>query len=57
MHPKFIKETAKCISIPITAIFNKSMDSMKIPEMWKLANITPLHKKKVQNTKSQTIVR
>lgn len=45
MHPKFIKETAKCISIPITTIFNKSMDSMKIPEMWKLANVTPLHKK------------
>ena len=45
MHPKFQKETAKNIAEPLTKIFQKSIETRKIPNTWKLANVTPLHKK------------
>ena len=45
MHPKFLKETAKNIAEPLTKIFQKSIETRKIPNTWKLANVTPLHKK------------
>ena len=45
MHPKFLKETAKNIAEPLTKIFQKSIEARKIPNTWKLANVTPLHKK------------
>ena len=45
IHPKFIKETAKNLAKPITEIFSKSMDEGTLPNDWKKANVTPLHKK------------
>ena len=45
MHPKFLHETAKEISVPLAKIFNTSLANMKLPESWKKANVTPLHKK------------
>jgi hypothetical protein len=45
MHPKFLKETAKNIAEPLTKIFQKSIETRKIPNTWKLANVIPLHKK------------
>ena len=45
MHPKFLKETAKKIAEPLTKIFQKSIEPRKIPNTWKLANVTPIHKK------------
>jgi hypothetical protein len=45
MHPKFLKETAKNIAEPLTKIFQKSIETRKIPNTWKLANVTPLHNK------------
>jgi hypothetical protein len=38
MHPKFLKETAKNIAEPLTKIFQKSIETRKIPNTWKLAN-------------------
>jgi hypothetical protein len=43
MHPKFLKETAKNIAEPLTKIFQKSIETRKMPNTWKLANVTPLH--------------
>jgi hypothetical protein len=45
IHPKFLKETAKNIAVPLENFFNTSMETMSIPNSWMLANITPLHKK------------
>ena len=44
-HPKFLKETAKSLSKPISTLFTKSFDEMEIAKIWKNANVTPLHKK------------
>jgi hypothetical protein len=33
------------ISKPVTKIFNKSMEEKKLLKIWKIANITPIHKK------------
>ena len=45
MHPQFLHETAKNIPIPLVKLFNISMKTMKLPESWREANVTPLHKK------------
>jgi hypothetical protein len=45
MHPKFLNETSKSISTPLAHIFDISMQTGKLPENWKKANVTPLHKK------------
>jgi hypothetical protein len=45
MHPQFLHETPKNISIPLAKMFNISMETMKLPESWKEATVTPLHKK------------
>ena len=45
MHPKFLKETANKIAEPLTRIFQKSIETRKTPNIWKLANVTPLYKK------------
>jgi hypothetical protein len=45
IHPKLIKEMVVSISKPVTKIFNKSMEEKKLPKIWKIANITPIHKK------------
>ena len=45
IHPKFIKETAKYLAKPVNIIFRKSMEQGKLPDVWKQANVTPIHKK------------
>ena len=49
MHPKFLNETSKSISTPLAHIFNISMQTGKLPDNWKKANVTPLHKKGPKN--------
>ena len=44
-HPKLLLETVNEVKKPLTDIFNKSLQEGKIPDPWKIANITPLHKK------------
>ena len=43
-HPCFLQETAETIALPVTRLFNKSISERKIPEEWKLANVTCIHK-------------
>lgn len=45
IHPKLIKETVTSITKPVTKIYTKSMEESKLPQIWKVANITPIHKK------------
>ena len=39
-----LKETAAEISIPLSIIFSKSLQSGHLPECWKIANVVPIHK-------------
>lgn len=45
IHPKVLKESAEILNAPLTKIFRKSLQQGEIPCDWKLANITPIHKK------------
>lgn len=44
-HPKVLSEIASSISLPLSIIYNKSLDKGDMPQDWKDANITPIHKK------------
>ena len=43
--PRILKETKHQIWKPLSIIFEKSLNSGKVPRDWKLANITPIEKK------------
>ena len=45
MHPLFLRETAQKIAEPLTLIFQRSVKDGIVPDDWKRANITPIHKK------------
>jgi len=40
-----LKETAKELCIPLCVLFTKSLQSASVPEVWKQAFVTPIHKK------------
>ena len=40
-----LKEAAQELSIPLSIIFNKSLQSPSVPEIWKQAFVSPIHKK------------
>ncbi|CAF1076370.1 unnamed protein product, partial [Brachionus calyciflorus] len=44
MNPYFLKFCSKSIALPLSIIFNNSLLNGEVPELWKLANVTPLHK-------------
>ena len=37
------------ISVPLSILFNKSLNSGTLPSDWKCANVTPIHKKGARN--------
>ena len=45
VHPIILKNCADAISRPLKVIFEKSLVEGKIPELWRLANVTPIFKK------------
>ena len=45
INPKVLIELADELSEPLTIIFNLSLNSGVIPEVWKSANVTPIYKK------------
>ena len=57
MHPNYLHETAKNISIALATNFNISMETMKLTESWKEANVTPLQKKGPNNLVIITVTR
>ena len=40
------------ISVPLSIIFQRCVDSGKFPDSWKLANVQPIHKKNDRQIKS-----
>jgi hypothetical protein len=44
-----LQELAEELSVPLTRIFNKSLHEGIVPQDWKTANVTPIHKKE-ENT-------
>ena len=44
MHPKLLKIASEIIAKPLTAIFNKSLNSSDIPIELMTSKITPIHK-------------
>ena len=44
MPAKFLKKTKENISKPLAMLLRKSLDEGKIPEIYKLAYVTPIHK-------------
>ena len=45
VHPRTLKEIAAIICKPMAMIFQRSLDSGKLPHDWKLSNITAIYKK------------
>ena len=45
LHPRLLKELSEVLSYPLSLIFNKSVETGKVPCEWKYANITALYKK------------
>jgi hypothetical protein len=50
MHPRVLKELAPVISTPLSIVFNKSLEAGQLPQIWKEATVTPLHKKGSKKT-------
>ena len=44
IHPRVLKELASVICIPLAIIFKTSIRSGTLPDEWKLANVTAIHK-------------
>jgi hypothetical protein len=45
IHPKALKETAAILVKPLTKIYNASLQSGIVPDLWKLGNIIAFFKK------------
>ena len=43
---RMIKICSESITLPLNMIFQESLEKEKFPEMWKKANVVPVHKKK-----------
>eukprot|EP00061_Rhincodon_typus_P004063 g21657.t1 len=48
LHPGVLKEIAEEIVETFVVIFQESLESGRVPEDWKIANVTPLFKKGVR---------
>ena len=44
LHPKLIKECSHQLLIPLKESFSKSLTESKLPDIWKRANVTTIHK-------------
>ncbi len=42
---RVLKECADSLAIPLTDLFNKSMDEGVFPKLWKMSNVSPVYKK------------
>ena len=45
ISPRLLKEAKNELVKPLTIIFNKTLQAGKVPQEWKLANVTPIFKK------------
>ena len=49
IHPKLLIECADNLAKPLYYLFRDSLDSGSIPDIWKLAYVTPIYKKGVKS--------
>jgi len=49
VYPRFLKECAGELSVPLAIIYEKSLNECKVPDDWKSTNITPIYKKGPKN--------
>ena len=45
ISPRFLQSNAEALAPALAAIFNKSLQEGTVPDDWKCANVTPIHKK------------
>jgi hypothetical protein len=45
IHPRILKECARELSQPLVELFNLSLTTAQMPDLWKKAKVTALHKK------------
>ena len=45
IQPKVLKRCCYTLSLPLSMLFNKSLCESRLHQIWKDANITPIHKK------------
>ncbi|KFP05358.1 hypothetical protein N300_10872, partial [Calypte anna] len=45
IHPRVMRELAEELAKPLSIIYQQSWLTGDIPDDWKLANVTPIHKK------------
>ena len=49
IHNKLIVKCVDIISEPLAALFNRSLTESRFPNIWKIAHVTPIHKKGDKN--------
>ena len=45
LHPRYFKELADCINIPLCILFNFSLSNGVLPQAWKKARVSAIYKK------------
>ena len=50
IHPRVLFETAESITLPLTQLFQESLQSSVLPSDWKLGDIVPIFKKGCKQT-------
>ena len=51
IHPRILKETSDILAFPLHLIFRSSLQHGMIPNEWKIAHVTPVHKKGSKHSK------
>jgi len=45
IHPRVLRELAEVIAEPLSIIYQCSLLTGEVPEVWRLANVNPIYKK------------
>ena len=45
IQPQMLKELSSSISLHLAILYQKSLDSRELPDIWKQARVVPIHKK------------
>ena len=45
IHPRVLRELAEVIAKPLSIIYQRSLLTGEVPEVWRLANVTSIYKK------------